>query len=71
MLLMFHLKEKHNLLLDMNPKQSQLTGELKTPSQELKTKDNVDHAGLFQQLVPWKDYMQLKPEIWKNLLNKL
>ena len=42
----------------MKVKQTQLTGDKKMQYQELKIKDNVDHAGLFQQLVLWKDYTQ-------------
>jgi hypothetical protein len=41
------------------------TGELKEPSLQLKTKDNVDHAGLSPPLVPLKELNSLKLE---NLL---
>jgi len=44
------------------------TGELKEPSLQLKTKDNVDHAGLSPPLVPLKELNSLKLE---NLLHTL
>ena len=44
------------------------TGELKEPSLQLKTKDNVDHAGLSPPLVPLKELNSLPLE---NLLHTL
>ena len=47
----------------------QLTGELKELLTQLKTKVNVDHAGLFQPLLPLKENISLKLEHSFLLLN--
>jgi hypothetical protein len=47
----------------------QLTGELKELLTQLKTKVNVDHAGLFQPLLPLKENTSLKLEHSFLLLN--
>jgi len=41
---------------------TQLTGELKELLIQLKTKDNVDHAGLSQPLLPLKENTLLRLE---------
>jgi len=46
-------------------------GEQKELSLELKTKDNADLAGHFQQLDQPKDATKSKPEIWFPFLNKI
>jgi hypothetical protein len=46
-----------------------LTGELKELLTQLKTKVNVDHAGLFQPLLPLKENISLKLEHSFLLLN--
>ena len=54
--------EMNNTYLAMNLSQNLLIGLPKEELQESKIKDNVDLAGLSQQLVLWRDYISLKLE---------
>lgn len=64
-------KRTNKLSQDMNLKLTQLIGELKELFHQLKTKDNVDHAGHSQLQEPQKDYTLLKLDNQKNSQNKL
>ena len=53
------LKEKKLIYLELKVSPLVLIGEIKELSLQLRTKDNVGHAGLSLQLVPWKVLIRL------------
>jgi hypothetical protein len=55
-------KNKSQHILMIQTSLTQLTGELKELLIQLKTKDNVDHAGLSQPLLPLKENTLLRLE---------
>jgi len=61
--------EQKDPYLVPNQLPNQLIGDKEEPFPQLKTKDNVDHAGLSPPLVPWKEPMPSEPEPSPNSLN--